>query len=92
MNATMWRLYLKLEGQSRFKPYGGSDALQVTNLIYSPLFTTREKNYLVSEGIFEEAKKESQLKMIENKISNINLWDGMSSKRIVKILKEYYND
>ncbi len=33
-----------------------------------------------------------QLKMIENKISNINLWDGMSSKRIVKILKEYYND
>ena len=72
MNATMWRLYLKLEGQSRFKPYGGSDALQVTNLIYSPLFTTREKNYLVSEGVFEEAKKESLIKAIEFRPVNMS--------------------
>lgn len=33
-----------------------------------------------------------QIGLMENKTSNIDLWDGKSSKRIVKILKEHYND
>tara|TARA_R100001443_G_scaffold17452_2_gene27926 strand:+ start:898 stop:1125 length:228 start_codon:yes stop_codon:yes gene_type:complete len=60
----VWRLYLKLKGQKRFKPYGG-DVLQVTNLIYSPLFTTGQKEHLVSEGIIEEFQKENQIHSLE---------------------------
>ena len=61
----MWRLYLKLTGQKRFKPYGGGDTLQVTKLIHSPLFTTEQKEHLVSEGIFEEFKSEPLVKAME---------------------------
>ena len=60
----MWRLYLKLEGQKRFKPYGG-DVLQTVNLIHSPLYTTNQKEHLVSEGIIEEFQKENQVKALE---------------------------
>ena len=61
----MWRRSLQLKGQKRFKPYGGNDALQVTNLIYSPLYTTNQKEYLVSEGIIEEFQSEELIEAME---------------------------
>ena len=61
----MWRLYIKLKGQKRFKPYGGNDALQVTNLIHSPLFTDEQKEHLVAHRILEEFKTEPLVKDIE---------------------------
>jgi len=61
----MWRLYLKLKGQKRFKPYGGKDVLQVANLIYSPLFTTGQKEYLVSEGFIEEFQSRELIEAME---------------------------
>ena len=72
MTDIMWRLYLKLEGQTRFKPYGGKEALQVTNLIYAPLYTTEEKEYLISEGIFEEFGSEPLIKEMEFRKVNMS--------------------
>ena len=61
----MWRIYLKLDGQKKFRPYGGRQSLQVCNLMYSPLYTTKQKNYLISEGIFDEFKDEPLIKEVQ---------------------------
>ena len=64
-NLVMWRIYLKLDGQKKFRPYGGRESLQVTNLIFSPLYTTHQKNHLLSEGIIKEFQSENLIKAIE---------------------------